>query len=166
LIQRLSPAKTLKEPSFICHAPIVGTSSALHRRIIGPPSCRPIEPAPNFILTNRAVRQGQTRIDAMKIITAAIAAVAIIASSVSAVAVAGPVPVNAKVSYADLDLSGPAGQQALERRIKQAARQTCGVGTNERQLALTVDAAQCYRSAVAGAMAEAARINPTMYASR
>jgi UrcA family protein len=103
----------------------------------------------------------------MKIMTAFGAAVAIIASSFGAsAAIAGPTPVSARVSYADLDLNAPAGQQALEKRIKQAARQACGVNPDERHQVLAIDAARCYRTAVAGGMAEAARINPTMYASR
>lgn len=102
----------------------------------------------------------------MKIMTAFGAAVAIIASSLSVGAVAGPTQVSAKVSYADLDLSAPTSQQALERRIKQAAREACGVDPDVRHLILSVDAARCYRSAVAGAMAQAAKINPTTYASR
>jgi UrcA family protein len=104
----------------------------------------------------------------MKIITAFAAVAAIIASSLNvAAAVAGPAPVaTTTVSYAGLDMGSAAGQQMLEKRIKLAARKACSVDTDQRQLALTVDAGRCYRSAVAGAMAEAARINPTTYASR
>jgi UrcA family protein len=103
----------------------------------------------------------------MKIITAVAAVAAIVASSLNvAAAVAGPVTVEARVSYADLDLSAPKGQQMLEKRIKLAARTACGVDANERQLALMVDAGRCYRAAVANGVADAARINPTMVASR
>jgi UrcA family protein len=104
----------------------------------------------------------------MKIITAFAAVVAIIASSINvSAAVAGEASVvTTAVSYAGLDLGSAAGQQMLEKRIRLAARQACGVNPDVRHLALTVDAVRCYRSAVAGAMAEAAKINPTVYASR
>lgn len=102
----------------------------------------------------------------MKTITAFGAVVAIIASSFSVSVIAAPTQVSTKISYADLDMGSPAGQQALERRIKQAAREACGVDPDQRHQVLAIDAARCYRSAVAGAMAEAAKINPTVYASR
>jgi UrcA family protein len=151
----------------LCHPAIIGTSSALHRQLISPASCRPIGTGPNFILTNRAVRQGRTRRNIMKIITAVAAVAAIIVSSLNvAAAVAAPAPGEARVGYADLDLSSPKGQQALEQRIKAAARSVCGVDANERQLMLQVDAGRCYRTTVANAFADAARTNPTMVASR
>jgi UrcA family protein len=103
----------------------------------------------------------------MKIITAVAAVAAIIVSSLNvAAAVAAPAPGEARVGYADLDLSSPKGQQALEQRIKAAARSVCGVDANERQLMLQVDAGRCYRTTVANAFADAARTNPTMVASR
>jgi UrcA family protein len=103
----------------------------------------------------------------MKIITAVAAIAAIVVSSLNvAAAVAGPVTVEARVSYAGLDMGSAAGQQTLEQRIKTAARTACGVDSNERQLMLKVDAERCYRAAVANAIADAARINPTMVASR
>jgi UrcA family protein len=103
----------------------------------------------------------------MKIITAFAAVAAIIASSLNvAAAVAGPATVEARASYADLDMNSSKGQQKLEQRIKFAARTACGVDSNERQLMLKVDAERCYRAAVANAVADAARINPTMVASR
>jgi UrcA family protein len=103
----------------------------------------------------------------MKIITAVAAVAAITVSSLNvAAAVAGPAPVEARVGYADLDLGAPEGQQMLEKRIKVAARSVCGVDGNERQLMLQVDAGRCYRTAVANAVADAARINPTIVASR
>lgn len=103
----------------------------------------------------------------MKIITAVAAVAAIVVSSLNvAAAVAGPAPVEARISYADLDLGAPESQQLLEKRIKAAARSACGVDANERQLMLQVDAGRCYRTAVANALVDAARINPTIVASR
>jgi UrcA family protein len=102
----------------------------------------------------------------MKIIAAFAAVVAVAASFNASAALAGPAKVEARVSYADLDLSAPAGQQTLEKRIKQAARTACGVDPDERHQVLAIDSARCYRAAVAGALAEAARINPTVVASR
>jgi UrcA family protein len=103
----------------------------------------------------------------MKIIAAVAAVAAIVVSSLNvAAAVAAPAPVEARVGYADLDLGAPKGQKALEQRIKAAARSVCGVDNRVRQLSLRVDAGHCYRTAVANAVADAARINPTMVASR
>jgi UrcA family protein len=103
----------------------------------------------------------------MKIITAVAAVAAIVVSSLNvAAAVAGPAPVEARISYADLDLGAPEGQQLLEKRIKAAARSACGVNPSERYPELARSSARCYRSVVAGGMEQAARINPTIVASR
>jgi UrcA family protein len=47
---------------------------------------------------------------------------------VASVAAASPAQAESTriVSYADLDLSSPAGQSALDRRIDNAVRQMCG----------------------------------------
>jgi UrcA family protein len=44
-----------------------------------------------------------------------------------AIAVANPASAQTRiVSYADLDLSSPEGQEALDRRIRTAVEQVCG----------------------------------------
>lgn len=54
------------------------------------------------------------------------------------------------VSYADLNLSTPAGVQALHQRIQSAARTLCG-SQHDRQLHMRRSARTCYRAAVADA---------------
>lgn len=58
---------------------------------------------------------------------------AILSAALAAAALAGPVAAansattSASVVYSDLDLSTPAGQEALDRRIDNAARAACGM---------------------------------------
>jgi UrcA family protein len=61
-----------------------------------------------------------------------------------------PDPPSVTVRYADLDLSSPAGADALYRRIQAAARQVCGFpGTD---LVEQSSWRSCYRSAVGDAV--------------
>ena len=62
----------------------------------------------------------------MKTIT--LFALALIASAAPAPA-AEPVTATSIVHTADLDLSSPAGQQKLDQRIAQAAREVCGTAS-------------------------------------
>jgi UrcA family protein len=65
------------------------------------------------------------------------------------------------VSYADLDLSNPAGAQALYDRIRKAASSVCGE-IEDTQFEHKVFFRECYDQAVANAVAEANR--PTLTA--
>lgn len=47
------------------------------------------------------------------------------------------------VSYADLALSTPAGIEALDARLEQAARSVCGFDKSERSLVLNVHQKHC-----------------------
>lgn len=57
------------------------------------------------------------------------------------------------VSYADLDLSSPAGRAVLDRRIRSAAHAVCQMGSNE--LAMNNAEYRCVRDAVDGAAPKA-----------
>lgn len=103
----------------------------------------------------------------MKITTIIAATVAIVASTISvSAAVAAPVTTQVKVSIADLDLASTAGQASLERRIKQAAVQACGIDKSERQPGVRQDANRCYDTAISQARLDVAAINPPVLASR
>lgn len=53
------------------------------------------------------------------------------------------------VSYSDLNLSSAQGREALELRIKQAARNVCFTGSDD--VRAKTEEARCVRSAVDGA---------------
>lgn len=77
-------------------------------------------------------------------LAAALAAGALVASP----AVAETLP-TVKVAYGDLDLSTKKGQQALERRLKSAAREVCGIEPRTQGFALpSSEARGCYRETV------------------
>ena len=56
------------------------------------------------------------------------------------------------VSYADLNLSSPAGVRTLHRRIDNAARDVCGQGYESIDLEFQSASGNCYRTAVKNAM--------------
>lgn len=103
----------------------------------------------------------------MKITTIIAATLAVVASTISvSAAVAAPVTTEVKVSVADLNLNSTAGQASLERRIKLAAVQACGVDQNERQLGVKQETQHCYDTAISQARVSVAAINPPVLASR
>jgi UrcA family protein len=61
------------------------------------------------------------------------------------------------VSYADLDLSKPAGAQTLYKRIKKAARSVCGPVDNYTFVTPAKTFRQCYEHAIADAVAQVDR---------
>lgn len=86
----------------------------------------------------------------------AIIALAAIGSTLAATGAAAPALANTNetmvIEYSDLNLGTAEGQEVLERRIDQAARDICGVddvrtGTRIR----STDSKKCYREAKAGA---------------
>jgi UrcA family protein len=66
------------------------------------------------------------------------------------------------VSYADLDLSKPAGAQTLYKRIKSAASRVCGAGGRYTHLEGRKAWRNCYDTAIANAVAQIDR--PTLTA--
>ena len=64
----------------------------------------------------------------LKIIAASALATAALIKAVPALAEPAPIEVSI-VHTADLDLSSPAGQQKLDQRIAQAAREVCGTAS-------------------------------------
>lgn len=74
-------------------------------------------------------------------------------ASTARLALAGPADgPSLTVSYADLNLSNPAGAAALYRRIQQAARTICG-RNGTRDLHGNLLSSACYESAVENAVA-------------
>jgi len=72
---------------------------------------------------------------------------------------AGSVQASAEerpVAYADLNLSSPADQAVLDRRIAAAAREVCNAYPRSGSLLVPADAQACYRSAVAAAQVQVA----------
>jgi UrcA family protein len=59
-----------------------------------------------------------------------------------------------KVSYADLNLSTPAGASTLYRRIQRAARSVCGADDRVGSILPHLQWRKCYESAVADAVAK------------
>ena len=86
-------------------------------------------------------------------VAAVAAALASTAFAVAPAAAASPYERSTTVSYADLNLSSPAGQATLDRRIKRAAEQVCG---SEHDLSLKVRqvARECQSEVIAGAKAQ------------
>lgn len=72
----------------------------------------------------------------------------------TAPAAAQDAPRAKTVAYSDLNLSSSEGRQALDRRIKQAARSVCFNGSGD--LAARSAEARCVRVAVEGAVAKVA----------
>jgi UrcA family protein len=68
-----------------------------------------------------------------------------------------PQKVSKIVSYADLDLSKPAGAQALYNRIKRAAREVCGSADYYKNVSPPKAWRECVDTAVADAVAEVDR---------
>ncbi len=75
----------------------------------------------------------------MKMLLGTIAALGL---ALPAVAVAAE-PQSVTVKYADLNLSTPEGQQALDRRIESAARKVCGFGEARTGTRLDTNARAC-----------------------
>jgi UrcA family protein len=73
-------------------------------------------------------------------ISAALAATLLAGSAYAA-------PVQKAVSYADLNLASAAGAKSFEARIRNAAKQVCGVGT-ARELPAAAAADRCYEAAI------------------
>ena len=61
------------------------------------------------------------------------------------------------VSYADLDLSKPAGAQTLYKRIQAAARNVCGPVDQYTFVVSAYSFRKCYQAAVEGAVAQVDR---------
>jgi UrcA family protein len=66
------------------------------------------------------------------------------------------------VSFAELDITKPAGLQVLYRRIENAAKIVCGVDSPPQALARTRQARECYKTAVDDAVRQINR--PTLTA--
>ena len=62
----------------------------------------------------------------------------------------------ATVSFADLDVASPRGQEIMHARISQAARMVCGPGDFRRagSLQQAKENRDCYHSALSGAMSQ------------
>lgn len=66
-------------------------------------------------------------------------------------------PPSIKVSYAELDLSKPAGAQELYRRIKRAAKAVCGSSFSTADLRRSLNQKKCYESAIDDAVSRVDR---------
>ncbi|UAJ08886.1 UrcA family protein [Polymorphobacter megasporae] len=97
-------------------------------------------------------------------IFAAIAAIVLASTCVVASTTAAPVTV--RVSYADLNLSSPAGRGTLTRRLTIAARQTCAVNAGERDLSVKAYTALCYKVSIADAKVAMEQVMAPHFASR
>ena len=75
-------------------------------------------------------------------------------------ALAGPaVSQSVSVSTAGLDLASPEGQKMLDKRVKAAAREVCGIeGVTRGSRIKSLNARSCYRKAVAGAKRQTAAL--------
>ena len=88
---------------------------------------------------------------------AGVAAFALCTCLVAYNASAEPEAKSLAVSYADLDLSKPAGAQTLYKRIKKAARVVCGPVDNYTFVTPARKFRQCYEKAIADAVAQVDR---------
>lgn len=89
---------------------------------------------------------------------AGIAAFAVCTSLVAYTASAAEPKVKSlAVSFADLDLSKPAGAQTLYKRIKAAARNVCGPADQYTFVVSSYSFRKCYDKAVADAVAQVDR---------
>ncbi len=59
-------------------------------------------------------------------------------------------PVQKSVGYGDLNLASSAGTKSFEARVRNAAKQVCGVG-QARDLASAVASDRCYDAAISDA---------------
>jgi len=73
--------------------------------------------------------------------------IAISCGTTSAIALAEQ-PVSVRVSYADLNLTSGSGQQALQRRIADAAQSVCGV-SDHRDLRFASAVSDCRTATIA-----------------
>jgi UrcA family protein len=92
---------------------------------------------------------------------AGIAAFAVCTSLVAYTASAEPKAKTQTVSFADLDLSKPAGAQTLYKRIKAAARRVCGPIDHYTYVAPAQAFRECYAKAIADAVAQVDRPSVT-----
>lgn len=88
---------------------------------------------------------------------ASIVAFAVCTSLVSYSASAEPKVKAQAVSYADLDLSKPAGAQTLYKRIQKAARHVCGPTDQYTYVTPRKVFRECYEEAIAAAVAQVDR---------
>jgi UrcA family protein len=88
---------------------------------------------------------------------AGIAALAVCASPFAYGASAEDGVKSQTVSFADLDLSKPAGAQTLYKRITKAARQVCGPADKYSYITPRKAFRECYEEAVAAAVAQVDR---------
>ncbi|MGH8236598.1 MAG: UrcA family protein [Steroidobacteraceae bacterium] len=86
-----------------------------------------------------------------------IAALAVCTCLVSYSASAEPRVKSEPVSFADLDLSKPAGAQTLYKRIQAAARRVCGPADRYTHLTPSKVFRECYETAIADAVAQVDR---------
>jgi UrcA family protein len=93
---------------------------------------------------------------------AGIAALALSTCLVAYSASAEPKAKAQTVSFADLDLSKPAGAQTLYKRIKAAARHVCGPVDNYTFVTPASAFRQCYAKAIADAVAQIDRPSLTV----
>jgi UrcA family protein len=92
---------------------------------------------------------------------AAVATAVVAAVSVPVQAGGSAAPANARsmtVSYADLDLSGQAGVDALYSRLRTAADQVCGPKGDGRDLTRRFVWKQCYEAALDNAVRTVAHV--------
>lgn len=64
--------------------------------------------------------------------------------------------VSKRVSYADLDLTNPAGRDTLHRRIVRTAREVCGGSTPGQELGMREAIRRCQVKAIADTRAQVA----------
>jgi UrcA family protein len=88
---------------------------------------------------------------------AGLAAFAVCTSLIAYSASAEPKVKTQAVSYADLDLSKPAGAQTLYKRIKAAARHVCGPVDRYTYVTPSQTFRQCFDQAIADAVAQVDR---------
>lgn len=67
---------------------------------------------------------------------------------------------SVEVSYRDLDLATTEGQQALDTRVRAAAREACEIGTERVTLEAWTSAKSCYDDALSSARKAVADVIP------
>lgn len=70
------------------------------------------------------------------------------------------------VGYADLDLSSDTGQAKLNARLKDAAKDVCGMKSKDASAADMETARQCFAKSYADARRAKADIRPTAFAAK
>jgi UrcA family protein len=93
----------------------------------------------------------QARFNSRNLVLSSLIALAIGSASFEAAAADGAAP-SVKVSYADLDLSRPAGAQMLYRRLKHAAASVCGPSVKPAELDRYAAWKSCYEPALHNAV--------------